>query len=158
VQLSGGAIFRLLPPGDIEKPLDMAQRMSGNYGETSFTLNCWVRADTTGIFMSFFNEMGADMGELEYTGEGLSFSSPYAPQNLKAEYLIADFQFCFYNFEALVSGLGGLTLKRELSGETELRRIYEGERLLIEIEKTPAHVRYANRLRSYAYTITGDFS
>jgi hypothetical protein len=158
VQVSSRVVFRLLPPGDIEKPLDMAQSMSGNSGEILFTLNCWVRADATGIFMNFFNEMGADMGELEYTVEGLSFFSPYVPKNFKAEYLIADFQFCFYNFEALASGLGGLKLERELSGGIELRRIYEGDRLLIEIEKSPSHVRYDNRLRSYTYMITGDFS
>jgi hypothetical protein len=171
VYISDSLQFRLLPPGGIEKPMDMSQRIGGSYGERRFEINAWVKADGSGLRIVFYNDLGGGMGELYYGKEGLSFDSPYFPKNIRAEYLVADFQFCFYDFEALRAALAAdsqsgtkLVLERSFGtapppGEqTELRRIYEGDKVLIEIEKTPSRLRYTNRLRGYSYTITGDFS
>ncbi|MDR0598595.1 MAG: DUF3261 domain-containing protein [Treponema sp.] len=167
VFIAPGAAFSLLPPECIEKSMDMSQRISGAYGKNRFELNAWVRADNAGISMELFNDLGAGLGKLVFTGRALNFSSPYFPRNLKAEYAAADFQFCFYRPGALRGALGNLILRVEQtppespagrSPGVERRLIYEGDRLLIEIEKSPRSVRYTNHLRGYSYTILGDFA
>jgi hypothetical protein len=157
VTVSGDTSFSLLAPGHIAKNLDMLQRISGSYGNNHFDMNAWVMADANGISMELFNDMGNSLGQLLYTGTDLAFTSSYFPRGLKAEYAVADFQFCFYRIEALRSVLGNIKLETESAADLERRRFYDGDTLIIEIEKTAASVHYTNHLRSYAYTILGEF-
>jgi hypothetical protein len=158
VLVSGDASFSLLAPEYIEKNLDMLQRISGNYGNNHFDMNVWIKADADGMSMELFNDMGNSLGRLVYTGKELDFNSSYFPRGLKAEYAVADFQFCFYRIEALRSALGKLRLETERAVDFERRLFYDGDRLIIGIEKSAGAVRYTNHLRGYAYTILGDFS
>ena len=81
------------------------------------------------------------------------------PPSFRAEYLAADFQFCFYRPEALREALAKCGLAFELLDDavsrTEIRRIREGKQIIIEIEKTADLVHYRNFLRGYAYTLAG---
>jgi hypothetical protein len=156
--------YILLHPADIEVPLDMPQQITGNYGEKEFVMDAWVLADAQGINMMLLNSFGAGMGELDFREEAISFSSPFLPASIKPEYIIADFQFCFYRVDALASALKscGLTLTTELrftgnEGPVEVRIITDGKKNIIEIEKTKTAVRYRNRLRGYAYILGGQF-
>jgi hypothetical protein len=147
--------YILLPPAGIEKPVDMAQRISAVYNGQSFYFSAWVLADENGIDISFFNELGAAIGELSYREGVVSLSSAVFPPSLKPEYIIADFQLCFYE-----PGLVGMALKDcglVLEKQNDLRRIFEGKSLIIEIEKTTEAVKLVNRLRSYSYTLEGEF-
>jgi hypothetical protein len=142
----------------------MLQQIAGSYGGQEFLMNAWVQADESGINMSFFNSLGAGLGELSYSEGALSFSSPVFPPSLKAEYIVADFQFCFYRVDVLSRALkaSGLILSagRDEAGDgeyREFRRIFRGSALIIEIEKTPLRIRYTNHLRGYAYTLEGGF-
>jgi hypothetical protein len=158
--LTNSSKFILLPPGDIESPLDMAQQISAVYKDQDFILNAWVKADETGTAMTFFNSLGTSLGELSYREDGLSFSSPVFPSSFKPEYIIADFQLCFYGHDAVSRALQacGLTLEAEEDGAgRETRRISSKKNVIIEIEKTETAVRYVNHLRGYAYTLEGEF-
>jgi hypothetical protein len=159
VYLTDRARYTLLPPEEIEAPLDMAQHITGTYGGREFILDAWTGADERGLTMAFFNTLGAGMGELSFDGRGLSFSSALLPASLKAEYILADFQLCFYRTGALGAALkqGGLDLRveRAAGGRPEVRTIYEGDRPVIRIEKGPASVVYTNFFRGYAYTLEG---
>ncbi|MDR2314726.1 MAG: DUF3261 domain-containing protein [Spirochaetaceae bacterium] len=157
VYLSGAAEFSLLSPEHIEKNIDMFQRISGVYQERSFELSAWVRADGTGIMMELLNDMGSSLGELVFTDRELRFTSSYFPGKLPAEYAVADFQLCFYRVPALRGALGGLWLETETGGSLERRLVYEGDALIIEIEKGPGSLRYTNYRRAYSYTILGNF-
>jgi hypothetical protein len=158
VYLTNDASFILLPPEHIEKELDMFQRISGAYGKNQFDMNVWVKADKTEIVMELFNDMGNSMGTLVFSGTELNFTSPYIPSNKKAEYAVADFQFCFFKADVLRSALGKLSLKIENdSAGNETRFIYDGKKCIIEIKKNPGLVRYINYLRGYSYAIQGDF-
>jgi hypothetical protein len=108
--------------------------------------------------MELLNDLGGSLGELSFTGEELSFTSSFFPRNLKAEYVAADFQFCFYQVPALRRALEGISIETEGEQNTERRFFYEGNKLLIEIEKKPGSVEYTNHLRGYSYSILGDFS
>ncbi|GHU80481.1 hypothetical protein FACS189468_0390 [Spirochaetia bacterium] len=161
VYVTNRAKYVLLPPSALEAPLDMAQQIAGSWGKEEFLMDAWVRAGPGEIALVLFNSLGATLGDLSFSDEALSFSSSFFPSSLKAEYIVADFQFCFYRIDALVPALKGLTLEVELqdgpSFTREIRRILEGKKLIIEIEKTRDMVRYTNHLRGYAYTLRGAF-
>jgi len=147
--------FVLLPPTAIEKPVDMAQYISALYSGQRSYFSAWVLADENGIDMSLFNELGAAMGELSYREGAASMSSTVLPESIKPEYIVADFQLCFYDPDLLSKALKGCGLVLET--ENNHRRVFEGRRLIIEIEKTSGAVKLVNYLRNYSYILEGEF-
>jgi len=147
--------YILLHPKDIEKPMDGHQLVSASYGGQSYLINAWVKADKTGMDMTMVNEFGANMGELSYRDNIVSLSSPVFPRSLRPEYIVADFQLCFYNAGALRKALEDCGLSFEDTGT--VRRILEEKTVIIEIEKKPETVRLVNHVRGYAYTLEGTF-
>jgi hypothetical protein len=74
--------------------------------------------------------------------------------------MAADFQLCYFRREALSRALGEIGLSLDVIGggdenglPTEIRRIGENGRTIIEIEKTGNEIRYTNFLRGYGYTL-----
>jgi len=153
VYLTDSALYRLLPPENIENPMDMAQLVSASWQGRDYFLNAWVKADETGMEMTLLNELGANMGTLTYREGLVSFSSPVFPPSLKPEYIVADFQFCFYNTFALRQALENCGFSFENTGSS--RRILKGKTVIIEIEKNNNTVKLTNHLRGYAYTLEG---
>ncbi|MDR0589322.1 MAG: DUF3261 domain-containing protein [Spirochaetaceae bacterium] len=157
VYLTKKARYVLLPPGDLEAPMDLAQHITGTYGEQEFILDAWTEADESRVAMAFFNTLGVGMGDLSFDEGGLSFSSAFLPPGIAAEYILADFQFCFYRAEAVAAALrrGGLILTVEKTVDGEIRTIVEGNTPLIKIEKGISSVVYTNYFRAYTYTLEG---
>jgi len=155
VYLTDSAIFFLLPPKEIESSMDMAQRISASWQGRDYSFNAWVKADEAGMEMILLNELGANMGELSYMNGQVSFSSPVFPKSLKPEYIIADFQLCFYNADTLRKALENCGLS--LENTEDRRRIFQGKTLIIEIERGRNAVKLVNHLRGYAYTLEGSF-
>jgi hypothetical protein len=155
IYLAGSSKFFLLPAGDIENSLDMAQRISASWQGKDYSFNTWVKADEAGMEMILLNEFGVNMGELSFRDGLLSFSSPVFPKSMKPEYIVADFQLCFYSAPALRKAVEDLGLLFESNGNN--RRILQGKTVLIEIEKSANAVRLINHLRGYTYTLEGDF-
>ena len=159
VDLTDSSKFVLLPTGGIERAMDMAQYMSAEFRGQNYFFNAWVIANESKIEMTFFNEMGASIGELSYSNGEVHFSSTIFPrsvmQSFKPEYVIADFQLCFYEPLLLARSLndGGLVLET-MAGS---RRILSGNDVIIEIEITENTVKLINHLRRYVYTIEGNF-
>jgi hypothetical protein len=130
------------------------QLVSASYGGRDYVLNAWVRADKTGMDMTLMNELGVNMGELSYSGSAVSFSSAVFP-SAAAGYIAADFQLCFYDTLALGKALKNCGLSLEDTGT--VRRVLQGKKVIIEIEKNKNIVKFVNHLRGYAYTLEGDF-
>ena len=153
--VTDSARYFLLPPEYLETPMDNLQFISASYGRQNFHVIVLVRADETGLDMTMINEMGAGMGELIWRNGAISFSSSVFPRSVQPEYIVADFQLCFYDAKALgrVLGDAGLLFEETDAG----RRIYNGNRLIIEITKTPNTVNFINHLRGYSYTLEGEF-
>jgi len=151
IYLTNSSKYFLLPSGDIENSLDMAQRITASWQGRDYFFNAWVKADESGMEMILLNELGANMGELSYWNGFISFSSPIFPKSIKPEYIIADFQLCFYNTSALRKALEDCGLVFESIGN--IRRIFQGETLIIEIERNRNTVRLINNLRGYTYTL-----
>jgi hypothetical protein len=140
--------------------MDMAQQITGAYGKDEFIMGAWVKADENRITIAFFNSLGTSMGDLSFDHRGVVFSSPYTPGSFKAEYILADFQFCFYRIDKLTPALRkrGLTLQVETSGDREIRTILQKGERIIEIIKNGDTLRYRNLLRGYWYTLRGNFN
>jgi len=155
VYLTNSSPYKLLPPEKIENSLDMAQRISASWQSKNYFFNAWIKADETGIEMALLNELGARMGELSYRDGQVFFSSPVFPPLLKPEYIVADFQLCFYSASALRQALEDCGLSFENTGNS--RRILQGKTVIIEIEKNQNTVSLVNHVRGYAYTLEGNF-
>jgi len=155
VWLTDKSKYILLPPEDIEHPLDMPQLVSASYGGKDYYLNAWVKADETGVNMTMVNELGANRGELSYRNGEVIFSSAMFPPSIRAEYIIADFQLCFYKAAALRQALEKCGLSFEDNWTN--RRILQGKNVIIEIDKTRNVVRFVNYLRGYLYILEGNF-
>jgi len=155
VYLADGARFVLLPTAAIEKPMDMAQFISASFMDQSHFFQAWVRANETAMDITLFNELGAAMGDLSYRDGIISFYSRVLPRSLRPEYIVADFQLCFYDTALLRRSLEEAGLSLAVQGNT--RRIYNRRDLIIEIERAPGKVNFINHLRGYTYTLEGDF-
>lgn len=159
VNITDSSKFVLLPTEGIERAMDMAQFLSAKFREKNYFLNAWVKADENAIEMTLFNELGANMGELSYRSGAVHFISAVIPnavlKSLKMEYVIADFQLCFYDPILLEKSLkdGGLVLETRDGS----RRISSGNDIIIEIKKTGNVVELVNHLKGYSYTLEGDF-
>jgi len=169
VNFTDGTKFVLLPPEGIEQAMDMAQYLSAEFRGQNYFLNAWVMADENSIEMTFFNEMGANIGELSYSSGAIQFSSDVIPKpflrHIKPEYVIADFQLCFYDPVLLNRSLKDCGLVLEITYDSSsdgyrrhgTRRILSGNEVIIEIIKTGNTVELVNHLRGYSYTMEGDF-
>ena len=155
VWLTDGSKYILLPPENIEHPLDMPQFVSASYGGKDYYLNTWVKADAAGLNITIINELGANMGELAYRDGKVSFASSAFPPSLRPEYIVADFQLCFYKASALRQTLETCGLSFEDSGSG--RRILQDKKVIVEIEKTRNVIRFVNYLREYLYILEGNF-
>jgi hypothetical protein len=148
--------FILLPPAGIERHMDMAQYISAYYNGQWLYFSAWVLADENGIDISLFNELGASIGDLSYRENAVSLSSTVLPKSLIPEYIVADFQLCFYDPDLVSKALKDCGLVLE-TGNNQ-RRIFKGKSLITEIEKTSGMVKLVNHLRGYSYTLEGDYN
>ena len=159
VYITDSSRFVLLPTRGIEQAMDMLQFLSAEFRGQTFFLNAWVKADENAIEMFFFNEMGASIGELSYRDNAVHFSSAvfprYAMRSFKPEYIVADFQLCFYDPFLLGKSLKNSGLVLEVQDGS--RRILSGNEVIIEIVKAGNTVRLVNYLRGYTLTLEGDF-
>jgi len=155
VYLTNKARFFLLPTESIENPLDMEQRMSASWHGYEFNFITWVKADETETEMILMSELGVSMGNLSYRNGIISLSSAVIPKALKPEYIIADFQLCFYRADELRKAIEECGLIFEDSENS--RRILQGKKVIIDIEKSTNTVVIKNNYRGYTYTLEGDF-
>lgn len=159
VNLTDNSSFSLLHTEDIGQNMDMVQYLSFEFREQNYFIIAWVKADENAIEMSFFNELGAGIGELSYTEGAVHFSSDVIPRvalrYIRPEYIIADFQLCFYEPVILGKALEESGLVLEIDNGN--RRILNGNELIIEILKTDNSVKLTNHLRGYSYAMEGDF-
>ncbi|MDR1575308.1 MAG: DUF3261 domain-containing protein [Treponema sp.] len=164
VYLTDQAQYTLLHPSRLSAPMDGYQRITASYGTREFSVGAWVMANEQEITMALFNSMGAGMGELFFDEGSIALSSDVFSGFIKPEYIVADFQLCFYRFDAVARALAdsGLEFRTAAfvddNNETgEIRVVSDGKSHIIEIVKTKTAVRLTNHLRGYVYTLEGDF-
>lgn len=156
VYITNSKPIQLLPPQDMNGAVDNLQQLKGTFGDENFSLLVYFQSDYTGIFMALLNDFGTDMGNITYDGNYVEFETTVFPQNLKAEYIIADIQNAYYKTDAVRANLEGAKLKfteEKVDGIT-VRKIFSGKKLIEEIKIEDSTIIITNHLRGYEYILT----
>ena len=156
VHVTNTRVVDLLPPRDIAFPIDALYMFTASFGTSSFYMQAFIQANEGGIFINLLNDFGSDMGTLTYTGGELSLASAVLPSSLKAQYIVADIQFAYYDADAVARSLrsAGLDFIVTKDGDIELRRIMNGKKCIEEISISSSSVSIINHLRGYEYHLT----
>ena len=171
VYYSDSRSVELLPTAAMTDPIDMPQHIAGNFtkpdGSTdSFEADSWVRANDSILSITMFTGFGTTLGEITYERDSVKAeSSVLDVTKMKAEYLVADFQVCFYPFIALKENFekAGFTFveSREAFADGEVsaagdyvRTLKEGDRVILVATKKARDISLVNELRKYSYRIT----
>ena len=172
VYVTNTSKYAILPTGAMHGSLDALQKMTAQFGkDNSFDFDVYVISDSTQLSMTILNEFGTTMASLFYDGTALDFDSAIFPKNLKAEYIVADFQFCLYEEEDLKSALSLIGVDFEVStenganGTIETRTLTKKGKPISKITRTFANeskdlqglksIHYENSLRGYSYILNG---
>lgn len=101
------------------------------------------------------------IAELAYANDSVSFASSLIDvEKMKAEYVLADFQACFYPFDALKKNFEkhGFTFTEKRStenGNPDFERVLsENGNVIFRIVRKANEIVFENVLRHYAYHIT----
>ena len=156
VHVTTARVVDLLPPDDIAFPIEGLYMFTASFGTSSFYMQAFIQANEGGIFINLLNDFGSDMGTLTYTGNELSLASAVLPSSLKAQYIVADIQFAYYDADAVAESLRGAGLDFTVTkdGDIELRRIMNGKKCIEEISISSSSVSIINHLRGYEYHLT----
>ena len=151
--------YTLLPPSAFEEDMDRFQNIVGSFQGNVHIFGSYIKSDDTEVAISFFNQLGGNVGELLYTGDTLKVNSHFFPQGTKFEYMMADFQFCYCQKELLSDRLEETGLRLEYSEEdgNEIRQIWSQDQLIIQVERGKDYTRLRNFLRQYSYDIREKF-
>ena len=154
----------LLPTAVMTQNLDMPQRIEGKFKKPdgsvdSFEADSWVRANDSILSITLFTGFGTTLGEITYSRDSLKAeSSVMDVAKFKTEYLIADFQICFYPFGALQKNFeqSGFSFAETRSGsDTDfVRTLSENGKVILTATKTGHDLNLVNELRGYRYHIT----
>ena len=165
VYYSDSRSVELLPTTAMTEPIDMPQHIAGSFtkpdGSTdSFEADSWVRANDSILSITMFTGFGTTLGEITYERDSVKAeSSVLDVTKMKAEYLVADFQVCFYPFAALKENFekAGFTFveSRDVSAAGDyVRTLKVGDRVILVATKKAREVSLVNELRKYSYRIT----
>ena len=156
VHVTNARVVDLLPPDDIAFPIEGLYMFTASFGTSSFYMQAFIQANEGGIFINLLNDFGSDMGTLTYTGNELSLASAVLPASLKAQYIVADIQFAYYDADAVAESLRGAGLDFTVTKDDgmELRRIMNGKKCIEEISISSSSVSIINYLRGYEYHLT----
>ena len=161
VYVTNTSKYAILPTTSMNGTVDSLQKMTANFGkDNSFDFDVYVISDSSQLSMTILNEFGTTMASLFYDGLSLDFDSVIFPKQLKAEYIVADFQFCLYNVDDLKPALEKIGVNLEVTSEpagdeiAEVRTLSKKGKVISKITKTALSIKYENFLRGYSYILS----
>lgn len=121
----------------------------------------YLKLDKKEISVCLLSTFGVDIGFLSYDGKSVKFESHFFPDSFRAEYIVADFQNAYYDFDVLKANYSaaGLSFEEKKTSTSITRTIHDGKNLIEEIEislkkKKISRIKIRNHLRNYTYIIT----
>ena len=161
VYVTNTSKYAILPTTSMSGTVDSLQKMTANFGkDNSFDFDVYVISDSSQLSMTILNEFGTTMASLFYDGLSLDFDSVIFPKELKAEYIVADFQFCLYNVDDLKPAIEKIGVNLEITSEpagdeiAEVRTLSKKGKVISKITKTALSIKYENFLRGYSYILS----
>lgn len=160
VYITNAKKITLMQPDCMNGSIDELQLLNGRYGITKFSMQAWVQSDSQKMNMELMNELGTGIGQVFYDGKNIQAESAFFPKNMKAAYIVADFQFCFYDAQKIREQLSasGLSFDErteydENGVERTVRTIRDGDKTIEQITKTKNTSTLKNILRGYEYVL-----
>lgn len=174
IYYSDSGYINLLPTQAMSGSLDGLQHLEGTFSKDptaqgaqedtsskTFSGEVWVRANDTLLSITLMSGFGTTIAELTYAKDSVSFASSLIDvEKMKAEYVLADFQACFYPFDALKKNFEKhgfvFTEKRSTEdGNPDFERVLsENGNVIFRITRKANEIVFENVLRHYAYHIT----
>ena len=151
----------LLPVSAIKEELDLFQIFEGKFGHKSFPntmLN--LQSDSEGIVILMLNDLGIEIGSIEYNGKSCVMNSSFFPKNLKAEYIVLDLQNAYADAEELKAHYKNYNLDFDetsamINGqEAKVRTICKDGNIIEQIVLQNSNVEIKNKLRDYTYKLS----
>jgi hypothetical protein len=176
IYYSDSKYINLLPTTAMEGSIDGIQHLDGTFSKsfsqensnadtstTAFSGEVWVRANDSILSITLMGSFGVTIAELTYANDSVSFASSVIDvEKMKPEYVLADFQACFYPFEALQknfdkNGFDFDELRTAGSGEPPPdfeRTLTDNGNVILRIVRKANEIDLVNELRHYKYHIT----
>ena len=171
VYYSDSKFVNLLPTKAMSGSIDEVQHMEGVFNNgagsetdaspTSFSSDVWVRANDSILSVVLFGSFGTTVAELTFAHDSIHFSSSVMDvEKMKAEYVLADLQACYYPFEPLQQNFekAGFAFSEKRSGANygaDFDRVLtENGKTIFRINRTGNEINFVNELRQYQYHIT----
>lgn len=153
VWLTDQKSISLLDNSVLAAGIDLRRQVEGRYKASTYYMDVAVQAGPDSFLLLAFNAFGTQLFELDYDREGVRYQTGLPVGAIKAEYLVADFQIALYPAAAVRGMLGAAGLRfEEGTAEGEpFRRVWDGERLIVDVRLGPGEWRYRNLLRDYEY-------
>ena len=153
VYLTNTRAVHALSAAKLGTSLSIYQGVEGFYQKQSYYLEAIVQATPSEISVTALSNFGTQVYDLVYNDSGIKFSGA---QNIKPEYMLVDFELCYFPASSIKEMLepAGLALEETAQPGGWVRKIYDGKTVLIEIARSGRELRYRNLLRGYGYTIT----
>lgn len=151
----------LLPVSAIKEELDLFQIFEGKFGHKSFPntmLN--LQSDSEGIVILMLNDLGIEIGSIEYNGKSCVMNSSFFPKNLKAEYIVLDLQNAYADAEELKAHYKNYKLDFDETSamvngqEAKVRTICKDGNIIEQIVLQNSNVEIKNKLRNYTYNLS----
>ena len=151
----------LLPVSAIKEELDLFQIFEGKFGHKSFPntmLN--LQSDSEGIVILMLNDLGIEIGSIEYNGKSCVMNSSFFPKNLKAEYIVLDLQNAYADAEELKAHYKKYKLDFDETSamvngqEAKIRTICKDGNIIEQIVLQNSNVEIKNKLRDYTYNLS----
>lgn len=153
---SDGRFVHLISPAENSLSTEENQRVSGAFGNRKFSSDAWMLLNDSTIHLILFGDFGNTVAELVYTGDSVHFKSPWMDaEKIKPEYILSDIQFCYYPKEALEKNFSdaGFSFVEENRGNVLVRKLFDGNLPILEMERTEKKISLKNDLRHYSYAI-----
>ena len=138
--------------------MDAPQHIDGRYGEKEFSMDAWMRMNDSLLSVVLFSSFGNTLAEITCSRDSIRFNSTLMDMGkIKAEYIIADIQLCYFDMAVLKPHFEsyGFTLTETTEGDTTVRKLSKGSTDILTIRKNGNTIELANSLRNYSYTVTG---
>ncbi len=155
VFLTNAKSIVLLPTQALGGTVEVRQLMEGRYGSMTYSLEAYVKAGPEEIAMVALSGFGTEVYSLTYRNSGIEFTAVPFAGNPKPEYLVADFQLCYFPAAAVSSmvGAAGLAFTETKTDDGWRREVRDGDAVVIGVSRRGATIEFENRLRGYGYTI-----
>lgn len=156
VYVTDAQAIYLLPPSDMGFPIDAPQTVEGSYGGKSFSFEGWTVANDSVLSISLFNSIGASIGSLFYSKDSLRFESSFIDvDKIRPQYIVADFEFCYYKKDALqkMFSSNGLFFSEDSSLGVTRRVVLSQKDTIMSVVLSRDSTVLKNYLRGYEYRI-----